>query len=62
MIYTKVSPKDLLSHLQLGCTGQHALNLLALHNEMQRYHLKVEGISEYINMLKESQRQAGRAG
>ena len=31
-IYTKVSPKDLFSHLQAGCTGRHALNLLALHN------------------------------
>ena len=43
-IYTEVAPKDLLSHLQAGCTGQHALDLLALHNEMQRYHLKVEGV------------------
>ena len=34
-IYTKVAPKDLLFHLQLGCTGRHALDLLALHNEMQ---------------------------
>ena len=31
-IYTKVAPKDLLSHLQLRCTGRHALDLLALHN------------------------------
>ena len=29
---------------------------------MQRYHLEVEGIPEYINMLKDAQRQAGRAG
>ena len=29
---------------------------------MQRYHLKVKGIPEYINMLKDAQRQAGRAG
>ena len=29
---------------------------------MQRYHLKVEGIPEYINMLKDTQRQAGQAG
>ena len=31
-IYTEVSPKDLLSHLQAGCTGRHVLDLLALHN------------------------------
>ena len=29
---------------------------------MQRYPLRVEGIPEYINMLKEAQRQSGRAG
>ena len=29
---------------------------------MQRYHLEVEGIPEYINMLKDAQKQAGRAG
>ena len=29
---------------------------------MQRYHLEVEGIPEYINILEEAQRQAGRTG
>ena len=29
---------------------------------MQCYHLEVEGILEYINMLEDAQRQAGRAG
>ena len=29
---------------------------------MQRYHLKVEGVPEYINMLKDAQKQAGHAG
>ena len=55
-------PKDLLSHLQAGCTGRHALDLLALHNEMQRYHLKFEGIPEYINMIEDAQKQAGQSG
>ena len=61
-IYTKVDPKDLLSHLQAGCTGRHTLDLLALHNEMQSYHIEVEGIPKYTNMLEDVQRQAGRAG
>ena len=61
-IYTEVDPRDILAHLQSGCTDRHALDLLALHNEMQRYHLEVEGIPEYINMLEDAQRQAGRAG
>ena len=61
-IYTEVEPRDLFAHLQAGCTGRHALDLLALHNEMQRYHLEVKGIPEYINMLEDAQRQAGWAG
>ena len=35
-IYTEVGPEDLFAHLQEGCTGWNALDLLALHNEMQR--------------------------
>ena len=31
-IYTEVYPKDLFSHPQVGCTGRHALDLLAFHN------------------------------
>ena len=61
-IYTEVDPQDLFAHLQSGCTGRHDLDLLALHNEMQHYHLEAEGIPEYINMLEDAQRQAGRAG
>ena len=60
--YTDVAPKALLAHLQVGCTVQHTLNLLVLHNKMQSYHLEVQGIPEYINMLKDAQKQAGRAG
>ena len=32
MIYTEVTLKDLLSNIQAGCTGRHALYPLALHN------------------------------
>ena len=61
-LYTGVSPKYIFAHLQAGCTVWHALNLLELHNETQSYHLKVEVIQEYINMLEDTQRQAGWAG
>ena len=61
-IYTKVSPKYLLSHLQARCTGRHFLDLLLFLNEIQRYHLEVERIPEYINILKDAQRQAVRSG
>ena len=57
-----VAPKDVFAHLQAGCTGRNALGFFELHNEMQRYQLEVEGIPEYINMLEDAQRQAGRAG
>ena len=60
--YTDVAPKSLLVHLQVGCTGCHALDLLALHNEMQQYHLKVGWIPNYINMIEDAQKQAGQAG
>ena len=33
-----------------------------LHNGMQRYHLKVEGIPEYVNILEDAQSQTGGAG
>ena len=61
-LYTKVAHKGLFAHLQVGCTGRHALNVLALHNEIQRDHLKVEVIPEYINMLVDAQWQAGWEG
>ena len=59
--YTDIAPNALLAHLQAECTGRHTLNLLVLRNEMQRYHLEVEGIPEYINMLEDAQKQAGRS-
>ena len=35
---------------------------MTLHIEMQRYHLEVKGIPDYMNMLKDAQRQAGQEG
>ena len=61
-IYTEVGPENLFAHLQAGCTDRHALDLLALHNKMQRYHLEVEGIPKYIHMLEDAQGQSGGAG
>ena len=55
-LYTGVASKALLYHLQVGCTSCHALDLLVLHNKMQRYHLEVEGILEYINMLEDAKK------
>ena len=60
--YTDVASKALLAHLQVGRIGLHALELLVLHNEMQRYNLELAVIPEYINMLEDAQKQAGQAG
>ena len=62
ILYTDVAPKALFSHLQVGYTGRHTLDLLALHNKMQRSQLDIEVIPEYINMIKDAHNKAGRAG
>jgi hypothetical protein len=60
--YTDVSPRDLIDHLQAQCTGRHAIDILALQDEMRQYHIECEGIPEYINALEDAQRRAKRAG
>ena len=61
-LYTDIAPRALIAHLEEGCTDRHALELLAFHNEMQRYYLEVQGIPKYINIIKNAQKQAGRTG
>lgn len=60
--YTDVAPRALLNHLQSQCTGRHAVDILAMQDEMRAYHLEYEGIPEYINALEDAQRRAKRAG
>lgn len=59
--YTRVTAKELLDHLQETCTRLHALDVLALQNEMQTYHVDAEGILEYVNMLEDAQKRSRRA-
>ena len=49
-------------HLTTTCVGIHALNVLTLQNEMQKYHTEYESIPTYINALEDAQKQSGRAG
>ena len=58
--YTKKTAKQILDHLQVSCLGTHAIDALSLQIAMRDYHLKAEGIPEYINMLEDAQRQALR--
>lgn len=60
--YTQVLAVDLLDHLQTICGGLHALDILNLQNEMQKYHLEAEGVPEYINLLEDAQKRSKRAG
>ena len=62
IFYTDVAPNALLAHLKEGFTDRHALDLLAQHNDMKSYHLEVEGITEYINLFEDAQKQVGKSG
>ena len=46
MLYIAVSPSEPMAHLQYLSGGIHALDVLALQNEMQHYHQDMEGILE----------------
>ena len=50
-LFTQVTPIQLLDHLQSICGGLHAINVLALQNEMQDYHTDSKGILKYINVI-----------
>ena len=43
-LFTQVTQRQLMDHLQSICGGLHAINVLALQNEMQEYHKYSKGI------------------
>ena len=57
-LFTKVTPINLLAHLQYICGGLHEINVLAIQNEMQEYHTDSEGMLEYINTLEAAQNKS----
>ena len=59
-LFTKVTPRQLLDHLQSICGGLHTIAVLALQKEMQEYHKDREGILEYINALEAAQKKFKR--
>ena len=61
-LYTAVLPSELLSHLQVLCGGLHALDVIALQNEINHYLQDMEGTPKYINTLKDAQKRSKRAG
>eukprot|EP00804_Cyclotella_cryptica_P026105 CCRYP_013958-RA/>CCRYP_013958-RA protein AED:0.44 eAED:0.44 QI:0/-1/0/1/-1/1/1/0/376 len=59
--YTHVAAKQLLSHLDNNCGGLHPSELVNLPTNMLGFYATVDGIPEYINMLKAMQRKLARA-
>jgi hypothetical protein len=59
--YTRVTAKQLLTHLDVNCGGLHPSELVHLPNDMLGYYTAADGIPEYINMLEEAQRKLAQA-
>ena len=59
-LFTQVTPRQLLYHLQSICGGLQAIDVLTLQNKMQDYHTDIEGILKYINALKAAQKKSTR--
>ena len=59
-LFTQVTPRQLLDHLQSICGGLRATDALALQNEMKEYRKDIEGILEYINTLEAAQNKSKR--
>ena len=57
-LFTAVSLKQILIHLQSIYGGLHDIDVLQLQNEMQDYHVDNEGILEYINTLEAAQKKS----
>ena len=61
-LYTATSLSGLLANLQVLFSGLHALDVLALKNDLHHYHLYMERIPEYVNMLENAQKLSKRSG
>ena len=59
-LFTQVTSRQLMDHLQSICGGLHAIDVLALHNEMQEYHTDSEGILDLKNALEATQKKSKR--
>ena len=59
-LFMQVTPRHIMDHLQSICGGLHAINVLTLQNEIQKYHTDSEGILEYINAFESSQKKSKR--
>ena len=58
--YAKRKTKELLGHIQVIYMGHHAIDLLALQDEMRTMHVSTDTIPQYIAALEKAQLQADR--
>ena len=59
--YSNQAPRAILDHLWASCSGLSHLDTLALRDSMRTMHVDVQGIPEYINALKDTQKRSKRA-
>ena len=59
--YAKRITKELLDQLQVVCTGNHAIDLLALQDKIRTMHVTTYTIPQYTVALEKAQLQAARA-
>ena len=56
-IYTNVTNKALVDHLQLCCGGLHVLDVINLTSDILTYYGEAVVIPEYINMIEGAQKK-----
>jgi hypothetical protein len=60
--YTKVPALEIISFLDANSRGLHAIDMISFRTNMHQYYIQADGIPQYINMLKDAQKKATRAG
>jgi hypothetical protein len=60
--YTKVTAINNMPLLDANSGGLHALGMILLCTDMMQYYMQADGIPQFINMMKDAQKKAKRAG
>jgi hypothetical protein len=60
--YMKVMALEIMAHLNANSGGLHAIDMISLRSNMIQYYVQVDGIPQFIVMMKDAQKKAKRAG
>ncbi len=60
--YTKVPALEFMAHFDANSEGLHAIGMISLHSYMTQYYIQVDGIPQFIVMMKDAQKKAKQAG